>query len=140
MLSQIRQPLRRRCCKGSWASDVLKFWFALDEQARFGPGLDSVVTSRYSRLSQKTAADTPADAVTSSTTALATVIVLDQFPRNLFRGNFKAFASDAAALKLPIMPLTSDWIATWSVWSACSSTCRIFIRSDSKIRRRVSIL
>ena len=35
----------------------------------------------------------------SAETCLALVIVLDQFPRNLFRGDVRAFATDAAALE-----------------------------------------
>jgi uncharacterized protein (DUF924 family) len=33
--------------------------------------------------------------------ALATLIVLDQFSRNMFRGSAKAFAADGSALALP---------------------------------------
>jgi uncharacterized protein (DUF924 family) len=38
------------------------------------------------------------DAALGPQRALATVIVLDQFPRNIFRGNARAFATDALAL------------------------------------------
>ena len=38
--------------------------------------------------------------MTSADRALATVIVLDQFTRNVFRGTARAFATDALALAI----------------------------------------
>lgn len=86
--------------------DILAFWFAegrhgyreiwferddsfdAEIRARFG---DLVLPAREGRLDEW--AGTPEG-------ALALTIVLDQFPRNLFRGSPEAFASDSHALAL----------------------------------------
>ena len=88
------------------AAEVLRFWFG--EGADYGksrkawfkkdPEFDSEIRSRFLALCQEAASgaleawrDQPGD-------CLALVIALDQFPRNLFRGDAKAFASDERAL------------------------------------------
>lgn len=46
------------------------------------------------------AAEPPAEARERPDAALAAILVLDQFPRNMFRGGAKAFATDALAAAL----------------------------------------
>lgn len=43
-------------------------------------------------------------------TALALIILLDQFPRNLFRGTAKAFATDAKSLAVTKYALEQDYL------------------------------
>jgi len=80
---------------------VLKFWFAeLTEEQWFkvDPAVDQLIRDRFLAVYEATARETPADATSVPSVALATVIVLDQFPRNMFRGTPRAFATDAQAL------------------------------------------
>lgn len=82
-------------------ADVLKFWFAeLSEEQWFkvDPSVDEAIRSRFSGLYEAVAREIPADASGVPSVALATVIVLDQFPRNMFRGTPLAFATDPKAL------------------------------------------
>jgi uncharacterized protein (DUF924 family) len=86
---------------GDWARDVLRFWFeTLKPQAWFhtDPTVDAEIRVRFLGLHErlKTTPPEPEDAET----ALAAVIVFDQFPRNLFRGRPEAYATDALALGL----------------------------------------
>ena len=58
---------------------------------------DAEVRRRFLAVWQKAAAGEFASWEASDDGALALVIVLDQFPRNMFRGTPQAFASDAQA-------------------------------------------
>jgi uncharacterized protein (DUF924 family) len=87
-----------------WVGEVLAFWFeTLDQKGRFAKNdaVDAEITTRflaiYDRLSSSLDFN---QALSSPEQALATVIVLDQFPRNMFRGSPRAFATDPLALTL----------------------------------------
>ncbi len=84
-------------------SDVLTFWFeeTLPEQWFVkDEGFDAKVRERFLALWERARAGA-CDAWTESPHgALALVIVLDQFPRNIFRGDPRSFATDAKALEI----------------------------------------
>jgi uncharacterized protein (DUF924 family) len=87
-----------------WIGDVLSFWFEkLDQKARFAKSdvVDAEITARFLPLYERLSTSLDIEhAVTFPQRALATVIVLDQFPRNMFRGSPRAFAADPLALSL----------------------------------------
>ena len=86
-----------------WQDTVLRFWFAElreDQWFKADPTIDDLIKQRFLSTYRAIAANPPADASEIPTLALATVIVLDQFPRNLFRGTPRAFATDAKALQI----------------------------------------
>jgi len=66
-------------------------WFAAD------PAFDEEVRERFGELAARAAAGELEAWRESPPGALALVIALDQFPRNLYRGSARAFATDAAA-------------------------------------------
>jgi uncharacterized protein (DUF924 family) len=84
---------------GDWRADVLKYWFGLtDEQWwRGGPEVDHAVReqflARWSDKRQLPAASFLSDPLT----ALAGVILFDQFPRNMFRDHAEQFSTDPLA-------------------------------------------
>ena len=84
-----------------WVDEVLRFWFEeLVPEAWFRKSevTDELIRSRFLGVHEHVAA-LPAEAAWASPSrALATVIVLDQFPRNMFRGTPRAFATDSKAL------------------------------------------
>jgi uncharacterized protein (DUF924 family) len=85
-----------------WRSDVLKFWFALghDDWWRGSAELDHRIKQRFLKLWAEKR-QLPVDAfLTDPLTALASVILFDQFPRNMFRGNADQFATDHLALAI----------------------------------------
>lgn len=86
-----------------WADEVLRFWFTeLSRQQWFAGGaqLDEQVLSRFLDVYRMVAA-VPEDVfLADARTALAAVIVLDQFSRNMFRSTPRAFANDAKALSI----------------------------------------
>ncbi|HXE69333.1 MAG TPA: DUF924 family protein [Hyphomicrobiaceae bacterium] len=89
--------------RSPWAKDVLRFWFeetAPEKWFQKDAALDAAVRARFARTHEHIANLTRDDCLTDPQTALAAVIVLDQFSRNMFRGAPRAFASDPQALRL----------------------------------------
>ena len=66
---------------------------------------------RFCGLWQRAAAGELSSWETSDDGALALVIVLDQFPRNMFRGDARAFATDARALAAAERMVARGWDA-----------------------------
>lgn len=81
-------------------ADVLAFWrqAGKDKWYTKDEAFDAEVRRRFFDLWQQAAADRLASWETTDDGALALVIVLDQFPRNMFRGDARTFSTDAEAL------------------------------------------
>jgi uncharacterized protein (DUF924 family) len=94
--------------------DVLNFWFGeireTEEylQARTqlwfmgDPKTDEMIRQKFEPLLGEFIAGNHGDWCGQPPGRLASIIVLDQFSRNLYRGTPKAFAQDSAALKLAL--------------------------------------
>jgi len=85
-----------------WRSAVLKFWFGLtyDEWWKTNPELDHRIGQQFLKL-WAGKRELPVESfVTDPLTALAAVILFDQFPRNMFRGHADQFATDHLALAI----------------------------------------
>jgi len=83
--------------------DILDFWFKeLSEESWFkaDPALDALIRERFEETWRAACAGDLRDWRESKEGALAYVILLDQFPRNMFRGSPRAFATDALALAI----------------------------------------
>lgn len=81
------------------AEDVLAFWFA--DPARWwkkDPAFDTEIRERFLALHEAIDCGEHDDWLETPRSALAHVVVLDQFSRNMFRGTARGFASDARAL------------------------------------------
>ena len=90
-----------------WA-EVLEFWFGAPDSPEFGRNrrcwfekstdFDALVRERFLET-YESAAGGKLDAWTERPLAgLALIVTLDQFPRNMFRGTPRAFATDPLAL------------------------------------------
>ena len=79
--------------------DVLAFWRAAGPDKWFekDAALDAEIASRFFDVWRAAADGTRAQWEQTPQGALALVIVLDQFPRNMFRGDARTYVSDAAA-------------------------------------------
>ncbi len=92
-------------------SEVLEFWFgtasttaALDPRKEWfvkDAAFDDTIRQRFGPLVEQALAG-PLGWDADSREQLAELVVLDQFPRNLFRGQARAFAGDARALPLAL--------------------------------------
>lgn len=90
------------------AHEVLDFWFGAPGSPQYGKSraewfrksddFDALIRSRFTRLHEQAAAGQLEQWRSSPLTLLALIIVLDQFPRNLFRESPRAFSTDAMAL------------------------------------------
>lgn len=80
-------------------SGILAFWREAGRERWYerSDAFDAEVRRRFLALWQEAIAGDLASWEGSDDGALALVIVLDQFPRNMFRGTPQAFASDALA-------------------------------------------
>ncbi len=92
----------------SQAKEVLEFWFGTPDDADYGqqrkiwftknPEFDEKVRSLFTLQYQQAATGQLDDWKTSPQSCLALIILLDQLPRNMFRGQPKSFATDTLAL------------------------------------------
>ena len=92
----------------SQADAILEFWFGKPDEADYGksrkvwftknPEFDDEVRSRFLNVHNQAAAGELDDWKTTPQGCLALIILLDQFPRNMFRGQPQAFATDSQAL------------------------------------------
>jgi uncharacterized protein (DUF924 family) len=82
------------------AQQLLDFWFGQDRRAWFekNPAFDEEIQARFLALYEQAAAGALADWRGGPKSCLALVILLDQLPRNMFRGTARAFAADPLAL------------------------------------------
>ena len=83
-----------------WRGDVLKFWFSLsyDDWWKGGPELDRRIKDRFLQLWADKRQLPVSHFLGDPLTALAAVILFDQFPRNMLRGHADQFATDSLAL------------------------------------------
>lgn len=90
------------------AKEVLEFWFGTPYDADYGqqrkiwftknPEFDEEVQLGFLSHYQQAATGQLDDWKTSPQGCLSLIILLDQFPRNMFRGQPKSFATDSQAL------------------------------------------
>ena len=80
-------------------ADILAFWreAGAERWYRRDDAFDAEVRSRYLELWQKAKAGELSSWEATDDGALALIIVLDQFPRNMFRDDIKTYSSDALA-------------------------------------------
>lgn len=80
---------------------ILEFWFTAEAEAlwfKTDAGFDQAIRDRFRADHEAAAAGDLAGWESGTQGALALVILLDQFPRNMFRDQPRAFATDDAAL------------------------------------------
>ena len=85
-----------------WRGDVLSFWFSLTKEQWFAPdeALDHQIRERFLKLWKEKQALPPEKFLGEPLTALAAVILFDQFPRQMFRGHADQFATDSLAVQV----------------------------------------
>ena len=96
---------------GDWRADILKFWFGLQPKQWWngGPELDERIKQDFFELWSEKQQLPVESFLTDPLTALAAVILFDQFPRNMFRGHADAYATDTNALAIAKRALERDF-------------------------------
>src|SRR5688572_4063406 len=92
-------------------ADVLEFWFGRDRKDWFAKSdaFDAEIRDRFLATYEAAAAGKLASWNSDARSCLALVIVLDQFPRNMFRGSARALAADALAREAARRILEQAW-------------------------------
>ncbi|MEH6791660.1 DUF924 family protein [Parasphingorhabdus sp.] len=87
----------------SWTAEILSYWFDelnSDDWWTKNDAVDSEIEERFLELWQDEKSKTADAFLGSPATALAAVILFDQFPRNMFRDNADAYATDHLAQQI----------------------------------------
>ena len=87
--------------------EVLEFWFGREDEEGYGefrevwftkdPEFDREVRDRFEDIYEEAATGRLESWKNEARSCLALIIVLDQFPRNMFRGDPKTYATDEEA-------------------------------------------
>lgn len=88
--------------EAAWVDDVLHFWFeelSAADWFRTNDDIDARIGDRFLSLREHLV-EKNGDGAATPRSMLAVVIVLDQFSRNLFRGNPRAYAADPIARRV----------------------------------------
>lgn len=101
----------------SLAPEVLRFWFGGGSDYgkvhkrwfEKNPAFDALVAERYQRLYQEMLEGKHREWLEDPRACLARIIVLDQFPRHIYRGRAESFSSDALALAAAKHLVASGW-------------------------------
>lgn len=92
-------------------ADILRYWFDESGPQKWfagGPAFDAEVRARLGAAHDRAAAGALDGWAATSDGALALLILLDQVPRNIFRGTPRAFATDAKALAIANAAVAAD--------------------------------
>src|ERR1044071_6154988 len=83
-----------------WRADVLKFWFRVASRQWWekDPALDHRIRQGFLKLWAEKRQLPVESFLDDPLSALAAIILFDQFPRNMFRGQADQFATDHLAL------------------------------------------
>jgi len=92
-------------------TEVLDFWFKRDRKDWFekNPAFDEEIRARFLPLFQRALKNELEIWRREPASCLALVILLDQFPRNMFRGSAKAFCADPQARAAARGILDNSW-------------------------------
>lgn len=102
------------------AQEVLTFWFGDTKERgqsraqwfRKDPAVDADIRTRFEALYERALEGELEDWKQQAPACLALIVVLDQFPRNMFRGNRRAYEADALARKATRIALAKEFDRT----------------------------
>lgn len=92
-----------RCGHPAIVDEILAFWFVEHGRPDWfqgGPAFDVLVRDRFEAAHRNALASRYDAWLGAPSSALALVLALDQFPRNIYRGKPQAFAADGKALAM----------------------------------------
>ena len=104
--------------------DVLEFWYMESDPSQWfrkDEHYDSQIRDRFEELVEEALRGEHNDWAENDEGALALIIVLDQFPRNIFRDSARAYSGDALALEL------SERIVARGTWTQLEPSQKHFL-------------
>ena len=85
----------------------LKLWFPEDESPDVRQNRDKAIRARFGSLVERAVLGELASWADSPRRCLSLLILLDQFPRNIYRGTARAFAGDDQAVAITLSGMES---------------------------------
>src|ERR1700757_4045426 len=85
----------------------LQLWFPDDERTDVARKWDEAIRARFGKLVERAALGELASWADSPRRCLSLILLLDQFPRNIYRGTARAFATDDQALAVTLSGMES---------------------------------
>jgi uncharacterized protein (DUF924 family) len=99
--------------QGEQAAEVLEFWFVQSRPRQWfakDPAFDILVRERFLDLTRRAFSGELDTWGTQPAGGLALVLLLDQFPRQIWRDTAMAFAGDSQALALSLKAVELGWL------------------------------
>ena len=100
-------------------TQILNFWFGDPGSSSYGkrldiwfnanPGFDALVRQNFLEMYQEAQAGHLSTLMASAEGCLALILLTDQFPRNMFRGQAQAFTTDSIAREVANFALDNDF-------------------------------
>ena len=93
------------------AGDIVTFWSEIGPEGWYAadPALDATIRTRYLKTWVNAARGDYRAWLSSPRGALGYLILTDQFPRNMFRGESRAFATDRLARTAAVLATQREW-------------------------------
>ena len=85
----------------------LELWFPGDERTDVARNWDDAIRARFGTLVERASRGELASWADSPRRCMSLILLLDQFPRNVYRGTARAFASDEQALAVTLSGMES---------------------------------
>lgn len=108
------------------AKKILTFWFETTDMStnfdkrslwfRSTPEFDAQLISQFTGVHEQAAAGALDQFKNSADECLALILSLDQFPRNIYRGTARAYATDRKARDITTFALEQGYDKTFSRW------------------------
>lgn len=98
---------------GEQPQELLDFWFVQTRPRQWfarDPAFDALLSERFSQATRAALDGALVSWETRPRSALALVLLLDQLPRQIWRGTARAFAGDAKALALSLQAVQRGWL------------------------------
>lgn len=95
-----------------WADAILRFWFeelGPDDWFSSSQGTDRAIATRFEPVLLALKGEPATVFLGDPGTALAAIVLFDQFPRNLYRHEARAFAFDELARELAHAVIARGW-------------------------------
>ena len=93
--------------------DIINYWYSDRMKKHWfdsNPALDNEIKNNYEKVWEQ-AADGKLDQWKNTAEGcLALVIILDQFPLNMFRGTMKSFQTEGKAIEVTMTAIKSDFV------------------------------
>ena len=93
-------------------ADIIDYWFSeKSKQFWFAstPSIDKEITSRYETVWEKAASGGLSSWGETADGSVALIIILDQFPLNMFRGKAKGFKTESMAVEVALCAIDNGF-------------------------------